>query len=125
MIMIIWTVAVLQIIAGLLFLAKPDTMKKMYGFFTNVIAIYVAVFIKVALGIIFLILATKCRWPQFIIAIGILMAGGPLGFMAMGPKKIKAMMQWFQARSTITYRLIGLLSIVLGAILLYAAIPSA
>ena len=97
----------------------------MYGFFTNVLAIYIAAAIKVALGIIFLIFARECKWPLFVITIGILMAGGSLAFMAMGPQKIKNFMLWFQSRSPITFRMIGILSIALGAVLLYAAIPAA
>ena len=111
----------LIIIEGIVLLIKPVVYPKLVSFFTKGKLMYAALLLKAAIGIVFLISALSCKMPWIIITFGLLILFGSLWMFTVKQEKLKRFLSWLQQRSTTFFRVMGLVSLVLGGILIYAA----
>lgn len=111
----------LIIIEGIVLLIKPMVYPKLVSFFTKGKLMYVALLLNAAIGIVFLISAMNCRMPWIIITFGLLILFGNLWMFTVKQEKLKRFLSWLQQRSPTFFRVIGLICLVLGGILIYAA----
>jgi hypothetical protein len=111
----------LIIIEGIVLLIKPVVYPKLVSFFTKGKLMYVALLLKAAIGVVFLISALNCKMPWIIITFGLLILFGSLWMFTVKQEKLKRFLSWLQQRSPTFFRVMGLVSLVLGGILIYAA----
>lgn len=111
----------LVIIEGIVLLIKPAIYPKLVSFFTKGKLMYVALLLNAAIGVVFLISALDCRIPWIIITFGLLTLLGSLWMFAVKQEKLKKFLSWLQQRSSIFFRVIGLIYLALGSVLIYAA----
>ena len=76
---VIWILGAVIILEGVVFLIRPDFFAKVISFFARSKMIYLAAVIRVVLGPIFLVYATRCKIPSVIITFGVLMLIGAAG----------------------------------------------
>jgi len=69
---IIKIVGVLIILISILYLAKPDIIKKLMQFFKKDYRVYLIALVRFVLAVIFLLAATQCHHPRIVTAFGIL-----------------------------------------------------
>lgn len=106
---------------GLLYLLKPLLSMQLLEFFKKGKRLYLVAVIRFALAVVFLLAARECRVPWLVIVFGILLLFSGALILIIGPDRLRPMMNWFQKRSTVFIRFMGLVAIAIGAILLYAA----
>ncbi len=111
----------LIIIEGIVLLIKPVVYPKLVSFFTKGKLMYVALALKAAIGVVFLISALSCKMPRIIITFGLLILFGSLWMFTVKQEKLKRFLSWLQQRSPTFFRVMGLVLLVLGGILIYAA----
>lgn len=121
---LVWIIGAIIAIWGITVLFKPDWMKHLMATFEKrKFLIYFTAGIKIIIGVVFLILATKCKWPWVIIILGIMTAGGSIIFCMLPYDKIKAFMTWWENRPIWLYRVWAVLATLLGGFIMYAGVP--
>jgi len=114
-------VGIVFIFAGVVYLLKPDVMKRIMEFFKQGKRIYLAGLIRLVLAIIFLLGASECKKPWVIIAFGILFIIGGLLIFILGLEKLKRWIEWWQKQSNLLLRVLAVIALALGAIIIYSA----
>ena len=105
---------------GVAFLLKPKLYRQYVAFWEKGRRLYVGAILAILIGVVFLLAATQCRLVGAILALGILSLAKGIILFTLGQEKIKSMLKWWQARSLLALRLMGLIAIAFGALLLYS-----
>ena len=112
---------ILIVFIGIVYLLKPDVLKRLMEFIKKGKRVYFAGVIRFALAIIFLLGAGGCDQKWIIAAFGILFLISGLLIFILGPEKIRLMLDWYQNQTIILFRIIAVIVLVCGAIIVYAA----
>ena len=83
----------------------------------------VAVGVRVVLGVIFLLGASRCRVPAIIYGIGILALAAALLLVLLGEPRVDALITWWAQQPALAIRAWCALAALLGVLILYAALP--
>ncbi len=118
---VIKSLGIVIALIGIVYLLRPDVMKWLMGFFKQGKRIYFAGLIRFALAVVFLLGARECDISWVIAAFGILFIIGGLLIFILGPEKIKSIIDWWQKQSTSLFRVIALITLAVGAIIIYSA----
>jgi uncharacterized protein YjeT (DUF2065 family) len=118
---IIKIIGIVIVLIGVLFLLKPDVMKKIMGFMKKGRRIYLAGLLRFALSVIFLLGAGECYHKWIIAAFGILFLISGLLIFTIGPEKIRRMLDWYQNQPELIFRVIAGIVLACGAVIVYSA----
>jgi len=118
---VIKSLGIVFCIIGIVYLLRPDIMKWLMEFFKKGKRIYFAGVIRFALAIVFLVGALKCKYPKVIIAFGILFIIGGLLIFALGPEKIRRMLEWYQKQPVLIFRVIAVIVLAIGLTIIFSA----
>ena len=118
---IVKIIGIFIICIAIVYLLKPAVMKWLMEFLNKGRRIYFAGLTRFALAIVFLVAARECKNPWLIFAFGILFIISGLLIFALGPKKLKSILEWYQKQSLLLLRLIALIALAIGAVIIYAA----
>lgn len=110
----------LMVAVGLLGIVSPHSMIEMVIGWPTVVRFYLAVMTRIALGILFIFAARRCRLPWLIRVIGViaLVAGIVLFFLGAG--RVDEIVRWFAARSELCIRSTYIATTLFGVLLVYA-----
>lgn len=114
-------IAVVFILLGILYLAKPELVKRILEFLKQARRIYVIGVIRLILAVVFLLAARQCNVPWAIGVFGILLLVSGVMIFIIGDQKLKAWLQWWQKQPLLLLRAIALLTIVIGLLIIYCA----
>ena len=121
MIAAIRIIGIICILAGILYMLKPDVPRRLMEFFKKGSRIYLAGVMRFALAVVFLVGAGQCRYTTVIIGFGIVfMLSGLLVFM-IGPKRLRGMIDWLARQPALLLRGLGVVALVFGAAICYCA----
>ncbi len=109
------------VLIGIVFLLRPDVMKRLMEFIKKGKRIYFAGVIRFVLAIVFLLGASECYQKWVIAAFGILFLMSGLLIFILGPEKIRRMLDWYQKQSVLIFRVIAVIVLAVGAIIIYSA----
>jgi hypothetical protein len=87
--------------------------------------LYVAVGTRLVIGVVFLVGASKCRFPAVIYGLGILALAAALLLMLLGEPRLDALIRWWSQQPALAIRAWCVLAGLVGALILYAALPVA
>lgn len=118
---VIKSLGVVFVLIGVVFLLRPDILKWLANFIKRGKRIYLAALIRIALAIVFLVGALKCKYPKVIIAFGILFLLAGLLIIVLGPERTRRILDWYEKRPLLIFRVIAIVPMVLGAIVIYAS----
>ena len=118
---LIKSVGVVFVLLGILYIIKPNIMKKMLGFFSDGLRLYVAGGVRIVMAVIFISGARECRNYPVIFTLGILFLLGGLAIFTLGPKKLKPMILWLHDRKKLTMRILSVMIILVGGLVIYCA----
>ena len=118
---IIKIVGIIIVLIGVLFLLYPGVMKKIMGFMKKGKRIYLAGLLRFTLSVIFLLGAGECYQKWIIAAFGILFLISGLLIFALGPEKIRQMLDWYENQPTPIFRVIAGIVLACGAVIVYSA----
>ena len=121
MLMLIKAIGVFIVLAGIILFIVPNLAKKVMVFFKQGRRVYLAGFIRVLFGIIFLMGASECRLVGVIIVLGILLLVAGLSLFVIKLDKLKSIISFWENKSLPVIRLAMLIPIAIGALILYSA----
>ena len=117
---VIKIIGIIIVLIGILFLLKPDVMKKLMGFMKKGRRIYLAGILRFALSVIFLLGAGECYYKWIIAAFGIIFLISGLLIFTLGPEKIRRMLDWYQNQPIMIFRVIAGIVLICGAVIVYS-----
>ena len=106
---------------GLVYFIKPEVPRAIMRFFTKGFRLYFAAILRFALAILFFLGARECRVTWLIVLFGLIMLLSGLLIFAMGLKKSKEIINWFQGQPMFMQRVLAIIVLAVGLIILYAA----
>ena len=115
------SLGVLFILMGVAYLLRPEIIKRLMTFFKKGNRIYFPGLLRFALAVVFLVGARECRSFWVIFVCGILFLLGGVLIFALGPEKIRRMLDWYARQSILVFRVIAFVVLVLGVIVVFAA----
>ncbi len=118
---VIKSLGILFCIIGIVYLLRPDIMKWLMEFFKQGKRIYFSGLIRFALAIVFLASARECRYPWVILTFGLLFIIGGLLIFALGPEKIRQMLEWYQQQPVLIFQVIAVIVMVVGLMVIFSA----
>jgi uncharacterized protein YjeT (DUF2065 family) len=108
-------------VAGVVFVVRIKTLKKLIAFWEEDKRIYVLAGIRILVGIILLLSASQCRITWIVFVIGILAIVNGVAIPVIGLKKSKEVIKAWQEKPDKTLRSISLIVVAIGLVLLYSA----
>lgn len=118
---VIQSLGIIFVLVGVLYLLKPDFMKSIMEFFKKGKRLYLAGVIRFVLAVIFLLGARECDITWVIVVFGILFIIGGLLIFTLGLERLKSIIDWWQKQSVLLLRVIALVTVAVGAIVIYCA----
>jgi len=118
---VVKVIGIVFIFMAIVYFLKPDIMKRLMEFFKQGKRIYIAGVIRFVLAIVFLLAANQCERTWVIIVFGILFMISGLLVFTLGTKRLKSMLDWWQKQSVLLLRVIALITLAIGAVIIYAA----
>ena len=118
---IVRVIGVVFIFMTIVYLLKPDIMKRLMEFFKQGRRIYFAAMVRFVLAIVFLLAARQCRQFWIIFAFGVLFIISGLLIFILGLEKVKSYISWWQKQPAMFLRVIALIGLGLGALIIYSA----
>jgi len=115
------SIGMLISLMGIVYLLRPDIIKKLMVFLKKGKRIYLAGILRLALAVIFLVAARECRYPWIIFVSGIIFLAGGLLIFLLGSEKIRKILDWYQEQSTPIFRVIAIIVLVFGIIIILSA----
>lgn len=118
---VIKSLGIVFVLIGFVFLLRPDIMKWLINFIKRGKRIYLAALIRIAMAVIFLLGASQCSKKWIIAAFGILFLLAGLLIIFLGPERTRRILDWYENRPLLIFRVIAIVPIILGAVVIYAA----
>ena len=108
---------------GVIGVVRPETLLLLvHSAWRSKWALYYAVTSRLALGLVALLAAPDCRFPQAIRVIGFLSLAAAVVLLLTGYSRVTAFIGWWQARNPALTRIGALATAVFGVFLVYAAV---
>ena len=114
-------VGIVVVFIGIVYLLKPGVLKSFIGFFKKGKRIYFVALIRFVLAVIFLLAANQCKMPWVIIVFGILFMISGLLIFILRAERLKSILDWWQRQSSLLLRLMALITLAIGAAIIYSA----
>jgi len=120
---VIQSLGVVFVVAGIVYLLRPDIMKWLMGFFKKGKRIYLAALFRLVLAVLFLLRAgsPECEIRWVIVVFGILFLIGGLLIFILGPEKIRWLFDWCEKQPILLLRVMSLIALAIGAVIIYSA----
>jgi hypothetical protein len=105
---------------GLLGIARPHLMLTAVSSWSPDLLLYVAVGARIVFGLLLFFAAPSCRLPRFTRVIGVI--GFLSGIMKafVGASRLESIVQWISAKPSGVIQLIYVLTVILGAFLVFS-----
>jgi len=112
--------AMAYIALGIFFLLSPDKLKRYISFWRQEKRMKMGAVLCFLFAAFFLLAAPQCRLPWVFAILGALSLIKGVIFLVFGFEKVKAMLGWWDKRSLLAVRLVGLAASAIGALIFYS-----
>lgn len=120
---IVFVTGVLVIILCLAGLLKPNLIRRMVDFFFVGSRLYLAGVIRLTLGLMLLLLASRSSCWGYLVIIGIIAAASGLSIFFFALKRSKALLKRIKNKSDFVLRIYLIIGIAIWSGLLYSLLP--
>ena len=120
MIILVKAVGVLIVLAGIIYLIRPEFTRNMIDFWRGP-KIYPGAVLSIAVGVIFLLAASNSRLRGVIILLGILSLLKGVLIFAAGTSRTESLLNWWAAKPDVVLRIMGIFALAIGVLIIYAA----
>ena len=120
MAIVVTLLGILITAAGVLIAGAP---KHLIGWISSLdpgIRFWAAIFVRVAIGVAFLLAAPSCRLPVVVQVVGILSLIAAVAILLIGRRGLDSLLAWWLGRSQSFLRTWSIVAIGFGALLIYA-----
>lgn len=114
-------VGIVIVFIAIVYLLKPEIMKRLMEFFKQGKRIYFVGLMRFALAVVFLLGARECDITWVIATFGIIFIISGLLIFMLGPEKLRTMFNWYQNQSLLFLRVLTLITLAIGAVIIYSA----
>jgi hypothetical protein len=121
MLILVWLSGLLILVLGVLILIRPKKLEEMATFLGEGKKFYLVGILRILMGIVFFLASSQCRWPEVIIAMGLIILVKGILIFACGIGAVKAFLGWWTSKPPFLIRLVGLIVVAFAALLFYAA----
>jgi uncharacterized protein YjeT (DUF2065 family) len=118
---VIRIIGIVFVFMTIVYLLKPDVMKRLMEFFVQGRRMYFAAVVRLVLAVVFLLAARQCSRFWVIFAFGILLIVSGLSIFILGLEKVKSYVSWWQKQPLMFLRFIALIGLAIGALIIYSA----
>lgn len=113
-------VVALLLILGVLGLLVPNRLMEMARFTTTPNGIYLAAGVRMAIGVILWMVASRSRFPKTLRVLGTLALIGGIGTLILGSQRAREIADWASANGTLVVRAFGVFALAIGSFIAYA-----
>ncbi len=106
---------------AIVYILKPGVMNRLFEFFKKGKRLYLAVPIRLALAVVFLLGARECKQFWVIFAFGILLLISAILILVLGPNKLRPVIEWWQRQSAVFLRAMALIVLAIGVVIIISA----
>jgi len=114
-------VALFTIVIGMVGIVSPDsgmTLRRLY--FATPGRFYAAGAVRVAMGLVLILAASRSRWPRTLRALGAVMCLQALAATLFGLERARAVMEWEAVQGTTLLRAGAVVALVAGGFVTFA-----
>jgi len=119
MIYVVQFIGALIVAIGLLLLINPDKLKTVLYKMIDKDKLYVAAVLRVAFGVVFIMVAQETRLPNVTTGLGVFFILAGVIIPIMGKTRIAALATWWIARGNAIIRLWSVIAIALGVFIFW------
>ncbi len=113
-------VVALMLILGVIGLLVPNRLIDMARFTTTPNGIYVAAGVRMAIGAILWVVASRSRFPKILRVLGTLAVIGGIGTLVLGSQRAGEIADWVSGNGTLVVRTFGVFALAIGSFIAYA-----
>jgi uncharacterized protein YjeT (DUF2065 family) len=106
---------------GLVYLIRPDVLRKLLGFFKKRSLLYIGALLRFALAVVFLLAARECDLMWVIASFGILFLISGLMPFFLGVSRSSSILSRVAGQPVVVLRILGAVVMTFGLIIVYAA----
>ena len=123
MALIIFVLGYLAIALCLATLLRPAILRQILNFFFIGSRIYLAGLLRIIVGVLLLILASRARLWWYVVTVGLLAAGSGLSVCFFALRRTKKLLARIKNQSNLTLRLYAFLGLLMWSLLIYSLLP--
>lgn len=123
MVHVVWLIGALIVLWGVTAILRPEWIRRAVKFFSEKNHYLVAAFVRLLLGILFLVFAYQTRTPRVILIFGLLFLAGGILLLVMPATKRRSIFNWWTAKQLWVFRLLGAAVVVVGVLIIWAGWP--
>jgi hypothetical protein len=105
---------------GVFGIVAPNRFIKLFDHFRGPTGLWIAVGVRLVMGVLFILAAPDCRLPTLVTAIGILALIAAVTLPIIGQRRFDALIEWWTRRPTVVIRLWMVAGGAFGGLLIYA-----
>ena len=118
---VIKIIGIVIVAIAIVYILKPGVMNRLFEFFKKGKRLYLAVPIRLALAVVFIFGASKCKQPWVMLVFGILLLISAILILVLGPNKLRPMIEWWQKQSDLFARVMALIVLAIGVVIIICA----
>lgn len=107
---------------GLFGMAQPKRLVTWVDSVWKPDRLWLAVAIRLALGVLLIYAAPQCRMPEAVRIFGVITVLAALGLVVLGPERMRVFVHWWTERPPAIIRVWSVGGLLLGAFLIYAGV---
>ncbi|MFH1370058.1 MAG: hypothetical protein ABII09_02050 [Planctomycetota bacterium] len=106
---------------GLVYLIRPDVIRKIMQFFSKGSRLYLAAVARFVLAIVFFLGARECKVTWLIVTFGVIFLMSGLLIFMLGLEKARGIINWYLEQTNLIFRFLAIIVLGVGLIIVYAA----
>lgn len=120
MALLVTLVGVLIVGIGVLIAVAPMRFIHWIASMETTMRFRVAILVRVAIGLLFLLAAQSCRQPAVVRIVGIIILLAAAGLLLLGRERVDSFLNWWLTRPLSLFRVWAVVSLGFGALLIYS-----
>lgn len=120
MLILVKLIGIVIIGIGIILLLNPKAINQIIACCQKGKRLYIAGILRILIGVIFLLTASQCRLPGIVLVLGILILITGILIFILGLERVKSILNWWNKGMPLVIRLIGLVTLAIGALLIYS-----
>ena len=110
---------ILIILIGVMGIAKPQRLIDFFEHWHGPTRFWIAILVRVVLGVALLAVAPTCRLPMFVRILGVISLVAALGILILGRARLDSFIRWWLMRPALI-RFSAIVAVAFGVLLVYA-----